>query len=72
MDHYVLHLRTMSPRGNFVVCSEDVPCFTDLQFWISEFLNVPCGDGLHFYSGFAVCLVVYVQVPCGVAIIKYK
>ena len=44
------------------------PCFKyriDLQFWTGEFLNVPCGDGLHFYSGFAVCLLVYVKI-------KYK
>ena len=32
------------------------------------FLNVHCGDGSHFYSSFAVCLVVYVKIPCGIAI----
>ena len=55
------HAHNVTLWSFFVVCSEDATCFkypADLQFWTGGFLNVPCGDGLHFYSGFAVCLVV--------------
>ena len=72
--HYVLCMHTMSPCGHFLSCSEDAPCFkypTDLQFWTGKFLNVPCGDGLHFNSSFAVCLVVY-KIPCEIAIKVYN
>ena len=73
--HYCVHVHNVTSWSFIVMCSEDAPCFkypTDLQFWTGEFLNVLCGDGLHFHSSFPVCLVLNMWIPCGVAIIEVK
>ena len=62
--HYVLHMCTMSPHGHLLLCAlRMLQDPTDLQFWTGEFLNVPCGDGLHFHSSFPMCSVLNMWIP---------
>ena len=49
------HAHSVTLWSFFVLCSGDATCFkypTDPKFWTGEFLNIPYGDGLHFYSSF--------------------
>ena len=63
----------MSPHGHLLLCAlRMLQDPTDLQFWTGEFLNVPCGDGLHFHSSFPMCSVLNMWIPWGVAIVEVK